>query len=52
MTAIFEFWEVYRLYEKEAWWCEMNSSSLPAIPVSREISFPLLLSRLVLMCLP
>ena len=48
MSAIFEFREVYRLYEKEAWWCEMNSSSLPAIPVSREIPFPLFLSRFVL----
>lgn len=35
-NAIYDFWEVCLLYENEAWWGEMNSSSLPAIPVSRE----------------
>ena len=35
-SAIYEFWKVCRLYENEGWWCEINSSSLPAIPVSRE----------------
>ena len=35
-AAIFEFWKVCRLYENERWWGEINSSSLPAIPVSRE----------------
>jgi len=45
-AAIYEFWKVCHLYENEAWWGEINSSSLPAIPVSREIPF---LLRLVLM---
>ena len=41
-TAVFEFWKVCRLHENEAWWGEINSSSLPAVPVSRGIfpSFP------------
>lgn len=37
-NAIYEFWKVCLLYENEAWWGEINSSSLPAIPVSREFS--------------
>jgi len=40
-NAIYDFWKVCRLYESEGWWCKMNSSSLPAIPVSREnLSIP------------
>ena len=35
-AAIYKFWKVCRLYENEGWWGEINSSSLPAIPVSRE----------------
>ena len=35
-AAMYEFWEVCRLYENEGWWREINSSSLPAIPVIGE----------------
>ena len=35
-AATHEFQKVRRLYENEGWWREINSSSLPAIPVSRE----------------
>ena len=35
-AAIYEFWKVWRLFQREGWWCEINSSSLPAIPVSCE----------------
>jgi len=48
--AIYEFWKVCCLYENDAWWGEINSSSLPAIPVSREI--PFLLRLVLVMYLP
>jgi len=49
-AAIHEFWKVCSLYKNEAWWDEMNLSSLPAIPVSREI--PSLLRLALMMYLP
>jgi len=49
-AGIHEFWKVCSLYENETWWSEINSSSLPAIPVSREI--PSLLRLTLIMHLP
>ena len=50
-NAIRKFWGVFHLYENDTWWYKMNSSSLPAIPVSRE-NFPSIDCSLELVHLP